>query len=504
MNELAERIQNVAIYLRRSRGDESKDLMNHMNTLTSISEGYGWEFRVYQEVGSGSSLDERVEMLRLLHDVEQGEYDAILAMDIDRLTRGGGADRERLLTTLRNSDVYIVTGNPFDILDLNSDTDIETVNFKGFFSEYEYRVIRKRLQAGKVASLKQGNWVYGKSPFGYEYNRDTKRLDIIEEEAETIRMLFNELEDMNNSSADVARKLNSLGLFTRYGKQWLSEHVNHVAKNEVYLGHTYYNKSSGTRGATLSIHKKPYRRYDRSKWKLVENTHEPIITQEQFDKVNSRFESSGNRNNVIRRGRPSSFEFAGLCFTPDGISYRRLHQHKGTPKESMMPRLPIEDGGVQTIQTRLVKHAITQTIELLEETLIKNVQEKKANDRIEFLQKKEILLQEKIKKTEESFEKIIQGYINGMYDDEKAKQLTTQQEMELDKTKKELKNIKNLLIDTERTGGLTQLERIQRFKESINKPKSAKEMNTIYKSFIQSIVINKVDNYRVDIKVVLK
>ena len=63
----------------------------------------------YPEVVSGESLYTRPQMLRLLQDVEEGKYDAVLCMDLDRLSRGRMKDQGIVLDAFRESGTLIIT-----------------------------------------------------------------------------------------------------------------------------------------------------------------------------------------------------------------------------------------------------------------------------------------------------------------------------------------------------------------------------------------------------------
>ena len=84
---------DAAQYLRKSRMEEGMDtqevLAKHRKALAEYAATHGVHIiETYYEVVSGESLYARPEMLRLLEDVEEGKYDAVLVMDLDRLSRG--------------------------------------------------------------------------------------------------------------------------------------------------------------------------------------------------------------------------------------------------------------------------------------------------------------------------------------------------------------------------------------------------------------------------------
>ncbi|HWQ41842.1 MAG TPA: recombinase family protein [Desulfosporosinus sp.] len=87
-------IKQVAIYLRKSRDEGEYDdvLAKHRDALLAIANNQGWTYRLYEEIGSGESIAKRKKMQQLLNHVDEGRYDGVLVMDIDRLGRGEHAD----------------------------------------------------------------------------------------------------------------------------------------------------------------------------------------------------------------------------------------------------------------------------------------------------------------------------------------------------------------------------------------------------------------------------
>ena len=103
-----------AEYLRKSRMEEGMDteevLAKHRKDLARYAAAHDIHIvETYYEVVSGESLYARPEMLRLLADVEKGLYDAVLVMDIDRLSRGRMKYQGIILDALRDSGTLIIT-----------------------------------------------------------------------------------------------------------------------------------------------------------------------------------------------------------------------------------------------------------------------------------------------------------------------------------------------------------------------------------------------------------
>lgn len=231
MNE----IKNVSIYLRKSRQTEgltdAESLDNHRETLTELCKANGWEYVIYEEIGSSMSTDNRPEFQAMLSMINW--VDAVVVMDIDRLSRDR-YESARIMQHFKRTDTKIVTADG-RITDLNNDQEEIMTGMQEVFANYEYNQIKKRLQRGKEASAAKGNWASGRTPLGYQYNRDTKKLDINPEESVIVQKAFN-MYSMGFSIYDIVVDLNQQGYRTRSGKPFKADGMGHILKNEAYIG----------------------------------------------------------------------------------------------------------------------------------------------------------------------------------------------------------------------------------------------------------------------------
>ena len=160
--------KTAAVYLRKSRAEEGMEtdevLRNHRQWLTECADRHGLDIVAYfPEVVSGESLYARPQMLRMLEAVEAGEYDAVLCMDLDRLSRGRMKDQGMILDAFRDSGTLIVT--PDKVYNLTDEIDDELAEFKTFMSRREYKIINKRLRRGLQRSIQDGCYV-ANAPYG--------------------------------------------------------------------------------------------------------------------------------------------------------------------------------------------------------------------------------------------------------------------------------------------------------------------------------------------------
>lgn len=89
------------IYLRKSRADleleargELETLARHEKALLELAERQHLDVeKIYKEIVSGETIASRPEMRRLLEEVENGQWDGVLVMEIERLARGDPIDQ---------------------------------------------------------------------------------------------------------------------------------------------------------------------------------------------------------------------------------------------------------------------------------------------------------------------------------------------------------------------------------------------------------------------------
>lgn len=173
--------KTACIYLRLSREKKENEdsLKNHRLTLTALAEREGYNFTIYSE-GIASYMDGgRTEYNLLLDDIKKGMYSAIYTHDVDRLSRKGST----LLALADMLELFcpnVIT--PSFEYDLRDDSSKMMFSFGSIIAEQEYRQIRKRLLAGKIASAKQGKCLNSIVAYGYTKDDEGK---VIPDEAES-------------------------------------------------------------------------------------------------------------------------------------------------------------------------------------------------------------------------------------------------------------------------------------------------------------------------------
>lgn len=323
---------DAAQYLRKSRMEEGMDteevLARHRAALAEYAAAHDIHIiATYYEVKSGESLYARPEMLRLLEDVEAGKYEAVLCMDLDRLSRGRMKDQGIILDAFKESGTLIVT--PEKTYDLSDEIDDELAEFKTFMSRREYKIINKRLHRGLLQSIHDG-WYVANAPYGYQKVTLDKHptLEIVENEAEFVRMMY-DMYINGNGCTKIARHINALGAHPRRAAAFNRSTVAMILRNPTYAGKVVWNQKSHIRKGAKGNPKHITIYNPREQWLITEGRHPAIIDPEVYDKVQD-----------ILAGRyiPSKHDgtikspLAGLVkCSVCGRNMQRMEMHKGVP-----------------------------------------------------------------------------------------------------------------------------------------------------------------------------
>ena len=287
---------NVAMYLRKSRADieaeargEGETLSKHKKALLKIAREQNLNIiKIYEEIVSGESIIHRPEMVKLLQDVEAGMYDAVLCMDLDRLGRGNKIDQGMIEETFKKSKTNIITSRK--TYNLEDEWDEEYMEFETFMARRELKMINRRMQRGRIASVEAGNYIGTYAPYGYVIKElpDGRTLEPDPDKAQVVKLIFqwytHDIPEKRMGSGLIANELNKLGYQTATGKKWANWAVLSVLKNAVYAGRIQWKKKEEKKSAEpdkiMDVRTRP-----KEEWIDVEGKHEPLISMETFQKA---------------------------------------------------------------------------------------------------------------------------------------------------------------------------------------------------------------------------
>lgn len=289
------------LYVRKSRADaeaeargEGETLSRHINTLLELAKRRHLDItQIYREIVSGETIAARPVMQQLLSEVEQGLWDGVLVMEVERLARGDTVDQGIVAQTFKFSDTLIIT--PIKDYNPNNEFDEEYFEFGLFMSRREYKTINRRLQRGRLASVKEGKYVGSQSPYGYERVKikgdKGYTLEPFPPEADVVRMIFDwytrgeVLPDGSFRRLGVSlivRRLNSLKIPPRKSDHWATATVRDILINPVYVGKVRWNWRSDVKKMVDGrvVIERPRNSLD--KCTVAEGLHPPLVSVEAF------------------------------------------------------------------------------------------------------------------------------------------------------------------------------------------------------------------------------
>lgn len=278
-------------YLRKSRLDIEAERHGDMQTLErqkQILHDFAKRNNIpisktYKEVVSGESIDARPEMQKLLEEVEQGKWEGVLVVEVERLARGDSIDQGIVSRAFKRHNTKIIT--PIKTYEPDNEFDEEYFEFGLFMSRREYKVITRRIQRGRVQSAKEGKFLSSVPPYGYDKVKLTDQkgytLAPNPEEAPVVKMIFEKYISGMGMTV-IATELDKMGIIPRYRTSWSKSTINDILKNPVYLGKIRwsYKKEFKNYNNSGQTH-----REKRDDYILVDGLHPAIISQQDFDRA---------------------------------------------------------------------------------------------------------------------------------------------------------------------------------------------------------------------------
>ena len=384
---MTEKTYNVGIYCRLSNDDErdgeSVSIENQKLLLQSYVRQMGWnEVDVYIDDGYTGTNFNRPGVQRLIEDAKAKRINLILVKDLSRFGRNYieiGQYTDYLFPSIGCR--FVALNNGVDTESNNGSTDV--MCFLNLFNEFYSRDTSKKVKAVKRACAENGKFMGTYPAYGYKRdNEDKHHLVIDEDTAPIVRRIFS-MRATGMGFTGIAAQLNEEGIpspgmlyYQRRGKadprrvnhKWAGETVKHLIRNEVYIGNMVQGKTG-----TVSYKNKKLISKPEDEWIRVEGTHEPIISQEIWDTVQS-IDQKRVRKNAASDGIRSVF--TGLVYCAECGFKMRNHTEKFTYKDGSPGRYSsfICGNYARSGKSACTIHTIYENV--LEQIVLEDIREK--------------------------------------------------------------------------------------------------------------------------------
>lgn len=293
----------VAIYCRLSHedddklheNDESESIQNQKSMLINYAIEQNWDiYNIYCDEDYSGIDSLRPEFNKLLSDAQNHKFDIVLCKTQSRFTR----DMEIVEKYLHNKFVewnirFISLVDHVDTLDKGNK---KSRQINGLVNEWYLEDLSENIRKTFDNKRKQGLHIGSFVCYGYTRNPQNKNKIIIDHNVSGIIQLIFNLYEQGTGITKIAQVLNTRNILppTKYKQSqglnfknqnknieyWCESTIRKILKDEVYIGNLVqgYNKK-------ISYKSKKIIAQPQSQWIIVENTHPPIISKEQFYKV---------------------------------------------------------------------------------------------------------------------------------------------------------------------------------------------------------------------------
>lgn len=289
-------------YLRKSRADEEAEargegetLARHRRILCQLAKSRNIIIeKEYPEVVSGESIAARPQMQQLLLDCEKGMWDGILVMEVERLARGDTIDQGIVAQTLKYTGTKIIT--PVKTYDPNNEYDEEFFEFGLFMSRREYKTINRRLQTGRIQSIKEGRYVASRPPYGYTRKKLTgeKGFSLAPDPgtAFAVKIIYDFYTHgirKNDGTYErigvnrIANELNRLKIKPQKNEKWSGTSIRDILINPVYAGLLRWNWRPCRKKIIGGEIIQERRRSKPADCTICEGKHQPVIDRETWE-----------------------------------------------------------------------------------------------------------------------------------------------------------------------------------------------------------------------------
>ncbi|MCD6311718.1 MAG: recombinase family protein, partial [Elusimicrobia bacterium] len=250
--------------------------------LEAFAKREGYEiFKAYSDEGISAFSTRRTALQKLLADAKTKKFDLVLVHKIDRFSRNL-KDLLNLVDELSSYGVGFKSATePFD-----TTTSAGKLMFQqlGSFAEFERNRIAERVFPGMVKGVQRGNWQGARfSPYGYKYNMEEKLLEVTNDEAKIVKLIY-KMYLAGESTHTIVAYLNKRRYKSRTGKQFYTKFIGDVLKNRIYIGQIVWNKHHYDKSQKTKKHYK-YVKNDPSEFIIAQGRHKPIISVEDFEKA---------------------------------------------------------------------------------------------------------------------------------------------------------------------------------------------------------------------------
>lgn len=276
---------------------------------------------------TGTSAKKRPQFMKMLEDAQSGEFQLILTREVSRFARNT-VDTLQYTRQLKamGVEVFFINDN---IRTFDGDGELR-LTIMATLAQDESRKTSIRVKSGQQTSMENGTFYGNGNILGYD--RKGKELVINPEQAHTVRKIYEWYLD-GWGIRKIQFELEKEGILTSTGKtRWYESNISKILKNSFYAGIIEYHKQF----TPDFLEQKKINNFGEVERLRVKGRHEPIVTEDEFNRVQKLMESKRLKNPANKTGRrekgrkPVSDVWSRLLVCSCGCTFNRKAWHNSS------------------------------------------------------------------------------------------------------------------------------------------------------------------------------
>lgn len=286
---------------------------------------------VYVDNGRTGTVFDRPEFNRLMTDIKSGRIKCLVVRDLSRFGRDyieTGTYLERIFPQIGLR--FIAIKENYDNFDTDGSNESLMIPLQNMINALYSKDISRKVATALKTQMEQGTFQKRNLPYGYRWNEEHTNMIVDEETAQYVRLMF-QWKIEGKSVPTILDELDRLGApnpelwkrqtGSRKGdgcsfEGWSPSTLHGILTNPHYVGDTVLGRS--LKAIYLGLPKRNVK--DKDKWIVFPNTHEAIITREDFQKVQDIFTAASEerkakmeKSDEIRSTLINLFEGKIIC-----------------------------------------------------------------------------------------------------------------------------------------------------------------------------------------------
>ena len=323
--------RKVVIYARVSTEHEAQlsAFENQKDWYTPIVQQHPeWQIvKLYADEGiTGTSATKRPQFMQMIKDAESGDFDLIITREVSRFARNT-VDTLQYTRQLKSKGVEVFFIND-NIKTFSEDGELR-LSLMATLSQEESRKTSIRVKSGQQTSMEKGVFYGNGNILGYD--RKGKDMVINPEQAKTVRMIYDMY--LNGDGLHTIKfALEQQGRLTSTGRNvWYESNISKVLKNSFYCGIIKYHKQY----VPDFLEQKKINNFGEVDFLTVQGKHDPIVTEEEYQRVQEIMQSrrlelphiENGRHREIGKKQPSDI-WSDLLICECGHKFNRKVWHR--------------------------------------------------------------------------------------------------------------------------------------------------------------------------------